>query len=118
MKLLAIAVFLLLTTTTNDVLNGRWESKPSEKGNVTGVLFKNGNILEAYTNKKPFASGRYFFNAADSVLSFVDNGCNGASAVYKVQFFSNSDSLRFAVIMDTCTQRRTGMQRLVMGRKK
>ncbi len=118
MKLLAIAASLLLATTTNDVLTGRWETPVSEKGNTTGIVFKGSNLMEAYINKKPFVSGKYFFNAADSVVSFVDNGCNNVTAVYKVQLFSNSDSMRFTPIMDNCTERLHGMIRLVMGRVK
>jgi hypothetical protein len=110
-----IGSFLLVA---NDPLTGRWETKPSEKGNVTGVVFKNDSILEGYVNKKPFTSGIYRFSAKDSVLSFTDNGCNGAEGIYKVLFYSNSDSLRFKAISDSCDERRNGMQRLIMGRVK
>jgi hypothetical protein len=110
-----IGSFLLVA---NDPLTGRWETKPSEKGNVTGAVFKNDSIFEGYVNKKPFASGTYRFSAKDSVLSFVDNGCNSVRGVYKVLFFNNSDSLRFKVISDSCDERREGMQRLIMGRVK
>ncbi len=103
---------------TQDPLTGRWESKASEKGNVTGVVFKNDSIMEGYINKKPFVSGTYRLNATDSVLSFIDNGCNGAEGIYKVLFFNNSDSLRFKAISDSCDERREGMQRLIMGRIK
>jgi hypothetical protein len=101
-----------------DMLTGRWETKPSAKGNVTGVVFKNDSILEGYVNKKPFTSGIYRFSAKDSILSFTDNGCNGVQGVYKILFFSNSDSLRFKVISDSCTERKEGMQRLIMGKLK
>jgi hypothetical protein len=119
------AAFMLCTiigsfflVANDDPLTGRWETKPSEKGNVTGVVFKNDSILEGYVNKKPFTSGTYHFIATDSVLSFVDNGCNGVRGVYKVLFFNNSDSLRFKAISDSCTERKEGMQRLIMGRVK
>lgn len=100
------------------MLTGRWESRPSEKGNVTGVVFKESGVLEGYVNKKPFVSGTYTFNSTDSILTFVDNGCNGATGTYKVMFFSNSDSLRCRAISDSCQPRREGMERLVMGRVK
>jgi len=112
------AAGLLLAMAPGDLLTGRWESRPSDNGNITGVVFKNGNSLEGYINKKPFVSGTYFFNPADSMLSFTDNGCNGTTGVYKVEFFSRADSLHFKTIMDNCTQRRKGMERLVMGRVK
>jgi putative heme iron utilization protein len=112
------AIIFSFTIAPNDMLSGRWETKPSEKGNVTGVVFKNDSILEGFVNKKPFTSGTYRFTAKDSVLSFVDNGCNGVRGVYKVLFFNNSDSLRFKVISDSCDERSEGMQRLIMGRVK
>jgi putative heme iron utilization protein len=112
------AIIFSFTIAPNDMLSGRWETKPSEKGNVTGIVFKNDSIFEAYVNKKPFASGTYRFNNTDSVLSFVDNGCNGVRGVYKILFFNSADSLRFKVIIDSCDERREGMQRLIMRRIK
>ncbi len=102
----------------NDPLTGRWETKPSAKGNVTGITFKGDSIFEAYVNKKPFASGKYHFNSSDSILSFTDNGCNGAEGIYKIIFFNTADSMRFKAIYDSCDERRDGMQRLIMGRVK
>ncbi len=99
-----------------DFLTGRWESKPSPKGNVTSVLFKPDNTFEGYVNKKPFVTGQYTLK--DSIMSFVDNGCNGAEGVYKVVLFSYGDSLRFEPVNDDCEERKNGMSRLVMGRLK
>ena len=118
MKILFFMSVIFFAFPSKDRLTGRWESKPSEKGNVTGVVFKPDYSMEGYINKKPFASGTYTFNSADSVLSFVDNGCNGIRAVYKVLFFSNSDSIRFRTISDSCEEREKGMLRLTMGRTK
>ena len=117
MKTVIISLMALALSSATE-LTGRWETMPSEKGNITGVVFKTDNTFEGYVNKKPFVSGAYSFNATDSILTFTDNGCNGITATYKIGFFSNSDSLRFTVINDSCTQRREGMQRLVMGRVK
>jgi hypothetical protein len=97
-------------------LIGRWESKPSPKGNVTGVVFKADNSFEGYINKKPFTSGTYTWK--DNILSFVDNGCDGQHAEYKTIFFSNEDSLRFEPISDSCMERKNGMSRTVLGRIK
>lgn len=118
MKVLFISFALLFCITAKDLLTGRWESKPSEKGNVTGVVFKSDSTFEGYVNKKPFVSGIYHFNADDSILSFTDNGCNGVKGMYKAIFFSNADSIRFKVISDSCEERKEGMQRLIMGRIK
>ena len=117
MKILVLAFTMFFFPGTN-LLTGRWETKVSEKGNVTGVVFKSDNKLEGYINKKPFVSGTYNFNPSDSTLSFVDNGCNGMKGTYKVMLYSNSDSLRFQAIDDSCEERKNGMLRLVMGRVK
>lgn len=111
-------IIFSITIAPNDMLTGRWETKPSAKGNVTGIVFKNDSAFEAYVNKKPFASGNYRFNLKDSILSFTDNGCNGAEGIYKIIFFGRGDSMRFNAIYDSCTERSDGMQRLIMGRVK
>lgn len=112
----AAVVFILLSFTIKEEILGRWETKPSEKGTVTGVVFKADKTLEGYVNKKPFTTGRYEF--ANNTLSFTDNGCNGAKGIYRVEFFSNGDSIRFAAIDDSCTERKTGITKLIMGRVK
>lgn len=114
--LLTAMIMTLVAFTTGDPLTGRWESKPSEKGNVTGVIFKPDNSFEAYVNRKGFASGEYTLQ--DNIFSFTDNGCSGYKGIYKLIFFSNGDSLRFEPISDSCTEREQGMKRLIMGRVK
>ena len=115
MKLIFVAAyFVLLSFTSADKLTGRWETKPSGNGNVTGVVFKEDGSFMAYVNKKPFVSGNY--TVADSIFTFTDNGCMGMPGVYKLIFFSNSDSLRFEVVNDDCTDRREGMLRTVLGK--
>ena len=114
--LITATIMLLLSFTVTDPLTGRWETKPSDKGNITGVVFKTDNSFEGYINKKAFVSGQYTLQ--DSIFSFVDNGCDGKRGVYKIVFFSNDDSLRFEPINDSCDQRRGGMSRLILGRVK
>ena len=97
-------------------ITGRWETKPSEKGNVTGVIFNRDNTHEVYVNKKPLVSGTYRLHR--NIMTIEEEGCNGARGVYKLIFFSNSDSLRFEPISDSCTIRRNGMSRTVLGRVK
>ena len=106
----------LFAFTFHDMLTGRWESRPSKNGNVTGVVFKSDNSFEAYVNAKPFVSGKY--SLQDSIFTFVDNGCDGKTGVYKTVIFSNGDSLRFEPISDSCSDRRNGMSRLILGRIK
>jgi hypothetical protein len=114
--LMATSLIGLLITGPNDSITGRWQSRPSAKGNVTSTVFKEDGKLEGFINKKPFVSGVYFYSAADSILTFTDNGCGGSTGVYKVNFFSSGDSLRFTAIYDSCMGRKAGMQRLIMGR--
>jgi hypothetical protein len=114
--LIPVVVILLWAFTLADELTGRWESKPSTKGNVTGVLFKADKSFEGYINRKPFVSGQY--NLENGIFSFVDNGCDGKKGTYKIIFFSDGDSLKFEPVLDSCDDRRNGMSRLVLGKVK
>jgi hypothetical protein len=118
MKIVLIyaAVMASVVLTEKDRLTGRWETKPSSKGNVTGVVFKTDKSFEGYINKKPFTSGTYTLE--DDIFTFRDNGCEGVRGVYKIFFFSNADSLRLVPIVDSCIKRKEGMSKLVMGRVK
>jgi len=118
MKLFIFYMATLMSLSSAINLTGRWETSPSEKGNITGVVFKTDSSFEGYVNRKPFVSGTYTFSNEDSVLRLQDGGCAGVVATYKVNFFSNADSMRFTAIEDACTGRKEGMQRLVMGRVK
>jgi hypothetical protein len=116
---IALLITLLLagvSTIEKDKLTGRWESRPSPKGSVTGVIFKEDKSFEGYVNKKPFTSGVYAWE--NDLFTFTDNGCDGKKGVYKIAFFSNDDSLRFVPVEDSCIQRKEGMSKLVMGRVK
>jgi hypothetical protein len=107
----ALAAFI-----SEDFLTGRWQTKPSPKGNVTSIVFKPDNTFEAFINRKPFTTGKY--SLKDSVFSFTDNGCGGTEGVYKLILFSGGDSLRMEAISDTCTERKRGMERTILGRVK
>lgn len=108
---IALAAFI-----SEDYLTGRWQTKPSDKGNVTSVVFKPDNTFEGFINRKAFTSGKYTLK--DSIFTFTDNGCGGTEGVYKLILFSNGDSIRFEPIRDTCTERMKGMSRTIMGRVK
>jgi hypothetical protein len=112
--LLIMSMISFFAFSNKEKLLGRWESKPSVKGNVTGVVFKD-STFEGYVNKKPFVSGKY--SMENNVFTFTDNGCNGKQGSYEVVFFSNDDSIRFVPITDSCIERKEGMSRLVMGRR-
>ena len=114
--LLMFAFASLITTGTGDFLTGKWESKPSVKGNVTGVIFKPDNTYVGYVNKKTFVNGTY--SLMDSIISINENGCEGLTGVYKTILFSNADSLKFQPVNDSCEERKAGMSSIVLGRVK
>ena len=111
-----VIIITLFAFTPKNKLIGRWETKPSPKGNITGVVFNDDNTYEGYINKKPFVSGSYSLHR--NTITIEESGCNGIKATYKLIFFSHSDSLRFEPINDSCTERKGGMQRTILGRVK
>ena len=116
-RVLVLALIIsILAFTSKKKITGQWETKPSPKGNVTGVYFNKDNTHEVYVNKKPLVSGTYKIHR--NTITIVESGCDEAVGVYKLIFFHNSDSLRFEPISDTCTIRRNGMSRTVLGRVK
>lgn len=116
MKRIFVSAIFITLLASKDKLTGRWETKPSVKGNVTGVVFNKDNTYEGYVNKKPFVSGKYSLHR--NTITIEETGCNGAIGIYKLIFFSHSDSLRFEPISDSCTERREGMIKTILGRVK
>ena len=114
--LISLVIMIFFAFPAKDILTGKWQSPVSPKGNVTGIIFKEDNSFEGFVNKKPFVSARYAL--LDSMFIFKDNGCDGKPGVYKILFYSNSDSMRFEPISDSCAGRREGMSKLVLGRVK
>src|SRR5215212_535520 len=113
MKTLFFSTVLTVLSTffLEDKLVGRWETKPSPKGNVTGVLFKPDHTYMGYVNGKPFVTGVYILQ--DSIVTIKEPHCD-KKGVYKLIFFSNGDSLRFQLVGDSCTERSQGMVRTVL----
>jgi hypothetical protein len=77
-------VITLLAFAPKNKLVGRWETKPSPKGNITGVVFNKDYTYEGYVNKKPFVSGTY--SLGRNSITIEETGCNGVKAVYKLIF--------------------------------
>ena len=115
-SLIITAIIVSLGFCSDETLVGKWETQPSPKGNVTSMVLRPDNSFDVYINKKAFTNGKYTYK--DGVLSFTDTGCDGSPGVYKIIFFSAGDSMRFQPISDTCTERRNGMSRTIMGRVK
>jgi hypothetical protein len=99
-----------------DRLTGKWQSPLSEKGNTTTVIFKADQNFEGFINKKPFATGVY--RLQNNEFIFTDTGCEGKTGSYELVFFAQDDSLRFRAILDSCAERKAGMEKLVLGRIK
>jgi hypothetical protein len=116
--ILVSLITMLFAFTATDKLTGRWESQPSTNGDVRGVIFKEDNTYDAYINKEPFVSGIYSFTQADNVFTLEDEGCTGLTGVYKINFFSNGDSMRFVAIDDNCNGRKEEMEKVTLGRVK
>jgi hypothetical protein len=117
-RVIIFSLFILafLAFASKKKITGRWETKPSEKGNITGVIFNRDNTHEVYVNKKPLVSGTYKIRR--NTIRIEETGCDGAVGMYKLIFFSNGDSLGFEPISDSCAIRRNGMSRTVLGRVK
>ena len=117
-KLLMVALSLnTLTSFLGDnLLVGKWESPPSPKGNITTVHFKSDGSFEGFVNRKPFVSGHY--ELEKDLLKFTDNGCDGHPGTYQLVFSNHGDSLRFRPVDDSCAERKAGMSKLVVGRKR
>lgn len=118
MKTIAIlAAAACLALATENRLTGRWEGCPdAEDGAVMGALFGEGGNFNGSCNGRAFADGNYAVKG--DTLSFTDNTCMGVEARYRLLFFSNGDSLRLLAISNGCEQRRTCVERTVLGRVK
>ena len=114
--LLAVTAALFSFASENNKLAGRWESQPFDDGVVMGALFRDNGSFEGTSNGYVFAYGSY--KTANDTVTFTDNTCNGAEAKYKLLFFGNGDSLRLQAISDDCWQRRSRIEKAVMGRMK
>ncbi len=85
---ISVVIIAAVAFAPKNKLVGRWETKPSPKGNITGVVFNKDNTYEGYINKKPFVSGTYSLRR--NIITIEETGCNGMKAVYKLIFFSHS----------------------------
>ena len=118
MRFFLILLFMiaLMAFTVNNPLIGKWETKPSEYGDVTGVVFKASNEFESYRNNTPYISGIY--TVKGKVVEITDNGCGFEAGTYEFIFFANSDSLRFKAIDDGCERRKNAIESTILGRVK
>ncbi len=91
-------------------LVGRWET-PNMNGTVLGAVFKPDHTYAGYANKKVFVTGKYQFK--DNLLSMDDDGGCTTTGIYRITFFA--DSLRLAVVTDSCKDRRQGTDKMVFG---
>jgi hypothetical protein len=118
MKIYSIIILMISITAFGDPnpLLGKWETKPSDGGNIRGVIFKDNNIFESYFNSMPHTSGSY--TVKGNVISIKDEKCDDITGSYELIFFANSDSLRFNAIEDDCGQRKFAIETTILGRVK
>src|SRR6188474_567619 len=112
-----IMMFLLAFTDTDpNPLIGKWETKPSDGGNITAVIFKDNNEFESYINSTAYINGTY--TVKGKVISITDDRCGDITGTYEMIFFSHSDSLRFQAIDDECGRRKFAIENTILGRVK
>ncbi len=109
--ILGIASF----TAPPDTLVGRWQQK-NRRGNLLLAIFRPKGTYDVFLNGKAFVNGKYYVR--QDTLGVDDAVCgSNYYCTYKINFFAQ-DSIRFALIQDTCRQRREATIRLVLGRVK
>src|SRR4030095_6165539 len=110
-------VSMAFTGTDPNPLVGKWETKLSDGGNVTSVIFKDNNEFESYINTTPYINGTY--TVKGKVISIIDDRCgDDITGTYELIFFAHSDSLRFQAIEDDCGRRKFAIENTILGRVK
>lgn len=98
-----------------DTLVGRWQRK-NQRGNMFLAIFRPKGTYDGSLNGKAFVNGKYYVR--QDTLGIEDTGCgSNYYGTYKIEFFAQ-DSVRFALIQDTCGGRRGATDRSVFGRVK
>ncbi|QEM02593.1 hypothetical protein DIU31_003325 [Mucilaginibacter rubeus] len=100
---------VLSFTADSNPLVGKWEYSSTQPGGPFKLLaiFRANGTFDGFINKKEFVSGTY--RMKQDTLYISDPTCNARyEGIYKVEFFSRRDSLKFHVVQDTCKGRREG----------
>jgi hypothetical protein len=112
LSLLSLPGIILLSAFAliNDAnpLQGRWENTRMYQGRPMSLIgdFRADGTYSGFINKKVFVTGNY--QVKHDTLFIYDITCNITYAgTYKIHFFGQ-DSLKFQVILDTCSGRREG----------
>ena len=118
MKTILISIAAMLFYASTDELTGKWESPPSPDGRVATVVFNEDKTFETYMNGDHYIDGNYTYSSNDSIFTVDDFSCSGVVGKYKVNFFSNGDSLRFTPVDDMCEERKARIEVVTLGRVK
>jgi hypothetical protein len=119
MKSILISIAAILFFASTDGLTGKWESLPSPTdGRVATVIFNEDKTFETYMNGAPYINGNYSYSSKDSIFTIDDPNCGDVVGSYKVNFFSNGDSLYFSAIDDKCEERKARVEAIILGRVK
>lgn len=112
-RLVWIVLFTLSFIPRSNKLVGRWQKKFPD-GTTATAVFRADSSLDFFLNGKAFGSGRYYVRNDTFALTYAS--CNLTYyGTYKLNFFA-PDSVRFAVVQDTCSERRKGMDGVSLGR--
>ncbi len=113
--LISLAVAIVSFTQPPNPLLGRWQQKTAGGPSVMTV-FRADGTNDIFVNGKTFLSGKYYVRK--DTLGYADPLCDIAYyGTYKLDFFAQ-DSLRLIVLVDTCSQRRRGLDKVIVGRVK
>lgn len=118
MKSILISIAAILFYASAGDLTGKWESPPYPDGRVATVVFNEDKTFETYMNGSPYINGSYSYSSNDSTFTVDDFGCGDVTGRYKVNFFSNGDSLYFTPIDDKCEERKARIEATILGRVK
>lgn len=114
-SLIGIALATVSFTDPINTITGRWQRK-NASGRILMANFRSDGSYDGFINGKPFVSGKYYVRQDTFAIS--DASCNiNYYGTYRLHFLS-ADSVRFAVIQDTCGGRREGTDKLALGRIK
>ena len=118
MKTIFISIAAMLFYASTNELTGKWESPPSPDGRIATVVFNEDKTFETYMNGDRYINGNYSYSPTDSIFTVEDFACSGVIGSYKVNFYSNGDSLRFTAIDDMCEERKVRVETIILGRVK
>lgn len=114
-SLICLAIAIASFITPPNKLVGRWQARYPD-GSTAVVDFRKDDTYDVAINGNHFINGKYYVRK--DTFGFEAGECGaGYYGTYLIDF-STKDSVRFAVIQDTCSGRKEDAVRLTFGRIK